>query len=511
MSEIKVNDLDPLQNVPNEALIYVVSEGVDYKTTKERLLFDLQQQISNTILPDQLISIGVITKIGNNRTVPAGATWRIDGTLYSNGFEFTYTVDPASVGMNRIDLLVATNLNTFQKVVGTASPDVVEGPEVPNNTLPVMQHYIFGETVDDEPSPVGLFFEKAYLSNQTILGDAPLGTLGLSEKRGGVIVTGTIPSLGGFQRNSNNFVVGAPFFVHNRTAGVLELQNRNLNSNLKMIFPNDENLFLRQNEIAFFVEVEISGIRYKQFVASSSYVVKATTAARGGVKVTSNEADPLVYTAEDTDGLLSEKQNELFETNGIEIDRTLPEYPVISVDKDYLKGFFQTTLRIVNANTTALNNEILHVTANATITDIVGAVAGDVYKVVVINGLATVGGQIYGKGETIERYFDGTIYITTLPNGQKYIDVTANATVTNDWYLAIVRIKATSTITITSGLNRRIAFTCFAYPTITATFVAGAGETVTSAKGLVLKNGTTNSVFSDGLNNVIIIGEMTIS
>jgi hypothetical protein len=26
-----------------------------------------------------------------------------------------------------------------------------------------------------------------------------------------------------------------------------------------------------------------------------------------------------------------------------------------------------------------------------------------------------------------------------------------------------------------------------------------------------LKNGTTNSVFSDGLNNVIVIGEMTIS
>jgi len=171
----------------------------------------------------------------------------------------------------------------------------------------------------------------------------------------------------------------------------------------------------------------------------------------------------------------------------------------------------QNIPRLVDANTTALNNEILHVTANATITDIVGAVAGDVYKVVVINGLATVGGQIYGKGETIERYFDGTIYITTLPNGQKYIDVTANATVTNDWYLAIVRIKATSTITIPSGLNRRIAFTCFAYPTITATFLAGAGETVTSAKGLVLKNGTTNSVFSDALNAVIIIGEMTVS
>ena len=177
----------------------------------------------------------------------------------------------------------------------------------------------------------------------------------------------------------------------------------------------------------------------------------------------------------------------------------------------YIKDKFQRLPRLVNANTTALNNEILHVTADATITDVVGAVAGNVYKVIVILGLATVGGQIYGKGETIERYFDGTNYITTLPNGQKYIDVTANATVTNDWYLAIVRIKATSTITIPAGLNRRIAFTCFAYPTITATFVAGAGETVTSAKGLVLKNGTTNSVFSDGLNNVIIIGEMTVS
>jgi hypothetical protein len=193
------------------------------------------------------------------------------------------------------------------------------------------------------------------------------------------------------------------------------------------------------------------------------------------------------------------------------VENTTDLNKVVSIATQTALDSKQNIPRLVNANTTALNNEILHVTTDATITDIVDAIAGDVYKVVVINGLATIGGQIYGKGETIERYFDGTIYITTLPNGQKYIDVTANATVTNDWYLAIVRIKATSTITIPSGLNRRIAFTCFAYPTITATFVAGAGETVTSAKGLVLKDGTTNSVFSDGLNNVIIIGEMELS
>jgi hypothetical protein len=196
--------------------------------------------------------------------------------------------------------------------------------------------------------------------------------------------------------------------------------------------------------------------------------------------------------------------------NNLDVDGTGAKYPTVDAVNSGL-GLKQNIPRLVNANTTALNNEILQVTSDATITDIFGAVAGNFYKVVIINGLATIGGQIYGKGETIERYFDGTNYITTLPNGQKYIDVTANATVTNDWYLAIVRIKATSTITIPSGLNRRIAFTCFAYPTITATFVEGAGETVTSAKGLVLKNGTTNSVFSDGLNAVIIIGEMTIS
>ena len=171
----------------------------------------------------------------------------------------------------------------------------------------------------------------------------------------------------------------------------------------------------------------------------------------------------------------------------------------------------QNIPRLVDAKTTALNNEILHVTADATITDIVDAIAGDVYKVVVINGLATIGGQIYGKGETIERYFDGTIYITTLPNGQKYIDVFTNATVTNDWYLSIVKIKANCTITIPVGLNRRISFVCDAYANVTATFVAGTGQIVTSAKGLVLKNNATNTVYSDGLNNVRIIGEMSIT
>jgi len=231
-----------------------------------------------------------------------------------------------------------------------------------------------------------------------------------------------------------------------------------------------------------------------------SNISQAIFAPSIGTTANGSVASPaLGYAAED----VTNKQNSLA------VDGTAAKYPTVDAVNAGLI-LKQNIPRLVNANTTALNNEIFHVTADATIADIVGAVAGNVYKVVVINGLATIGGQIYGKGETIKRYFDGTIYITTLPNGQKYIDVTANATVTNDWYLAIVRIKATSTITIPSGLNRRIAFTCFAYPTITATFVAGAGETVTSAKGLVLKNGTTNSVFSDGLNAVIIIGEMTI-
>jgi hypothetical protein len=77
----------------------------------------------------------------------------------------------------------------------------------------------------------------------------------------------------------------------------------------------------------------------------------------------------------------------------------------------------QNIPRLVDTDTTALNNEILHVTANATITDIVGSVAGNFYEVRVLGGVAIVGGVDYGVGTEIKRNYDGTVWTSQVGSG----------------------------------------------------------------------------------------------
>ena len=77
----------------------------------------------------------------------------------------------------------------------------------------------------------------------------------------------------------------------------------------------------------------------------------------------------------------------------------------------------QNIPRLVDANTTALNNEILHVTADATITDVVDAIAGNFFTVRVLSGVATVGGVAYGVGTLITRNYNGTSW-TSQVNGR---------------------------------------------------------------------------------------------
>ena len=83
----------------------------------------------------------------------------------------------------------------------------------------------------------------------------------------------------------------------------------------------------------------------------------------------------------------------------------------------YVKDKFQRLPRLVNANTTALNNEILHVTADATITDVVDAIAGNFFTVRVLGGIATVDGVAYGVGTLIARNYDGTVWTSQVGSG----------------------------------------------------------------------------------------------
>lgn len=104
----------------------------------------IQQAINER---DGFITLGAIAYTDNSATIPAGAEWRIAGVTYTNPAEVILSIDPATAGYYRTDIIVANTSNTFQIVEGTESTGTVAPAATPANTVKADEINIFGAAV----------------------------------------------------------------------------------------------------------------------------------------------------------------------------------------------------------------------------------------------------------------------------------------------------------------------------------------------------------------------------
>lgn len=77
MADITIPQLDPLANIPDEAILYVVVDGVDYRTTKGEFLSNInsgfQKTVTSNITLDNSYNNTIVKVKGTATiTVPAG-------------------------------------------------------------------------------------------------------------------------------------------------------------------------------------------------------------------------------------------------------------------------------------------------------------------------------------------------------------------------------------------------------------------------------------------------------
>lgn len=124
------------------------------------------------------------------------------------------------------------------------------------------------------------------------------------------------------------------------------------------------------------------------------------------------------------------------------------------------------------------------------------------------------GDMILPKDATAEFYYATEMHYVGnefVRRGKKYILVTGNTSVTNDWDGAIIKVKANATITFPTGLIPGLEFDCATFTGATATLVQGAGVTLNSPSGLILQQKKMLTVFNDTLNTYEVRGEQTTS
>lgn len=164
-----IKNLTELQDVAISTLVPLMAGktlGVDIIGGLPKVI--LKDDVSSTpTLPNEIIFIDEPTQLGDDFTTPAGGSWRINGLINSNLYDYVSTVPAAADGYSRIDILIAKQVNTLELITGDEI-EVIDGniaiaPTLPANTLLVTTFVVIGGDV----IVINPIFSTPYVTKQS--------------------------------------------------------------------------------------------------------------------------------------------------------------------------------------------------------------------------------------------------------------------------------------------------------------------------------------------------------
>jgi hypothetical protein len=103
------------------------------------------------LLNDKITAYGTISRVANVFTYSVGYQWILGGLNYANASDIDITVNDATDGFFRIDIVVVDTNNQIYLIQGFESDSVASQPQTPPDTLLLNIINIFGDNID---SPV---------------------------------------------------------------------------------------------------------------------------------------------------------------------------------------------------------------------------------------------------------------------------------------------------------------------------------------------------------------------
>lgn len=108
-----------------------------------------------------IVSLGTITREGNEFTFSVGFVWKINGVTYQNTAPIVLTIAEASEGFNRIDNALLNTSNSIELQQGLESETIALRPTFPDNNILLTSWNISGDAIGDTETPiVGTQFKK---------------------------------------------------------------------------------------------------------------------------------------------------------------------------------------------------------------------------------------------------------------------------------------------------------------------------------------------------------------
>lgn len=252
MSDKRLSQLANLDNVPNDAMLYVVYNGESYHTTKAQLLASIENRI---------IAIGTITHSDLTTVFGANFQWKINGVSKTNASSITKVLTAASVGFQKVAIGVLNASNGIDVIYGdeVAIGETMVQPPTPVNTLFLTRWDIIEDvaTVPTEPIVGDDFVEKAEFIQKNITGTGEISIVLDSQETNFVItsdditmVEGTAPTSGYLSQFTRDDKI---ISFYNATSNPIVFKHSVEEHNFRM--PDAENLTVEPNEL----------IRFRQF------------------------------------------------------------------------------------------------------------------------------------------------------------------------------------------------------------------------------------------------------
>jgi hypothetical protein len=255
---------------------------------------DLDDKINKIIYPDAFLKTTPPTKIGSLITINAlDFKWRLNQIEYVNSNNYGTTIENATIGYNRIDIIVATKYSNFVKIQGVESIDTALEPPIPEGTLKAAFISVFGDTILDVILPIdGDIFVKKQESQDFIANygaTTVIDKINLIDNRSSISLIGSATDVKSVQLSGEFIRPGKPHFFKNRTGHDVKLWHLAGTGNIKYFFPNGLDLIVKPNEvIQFNTNANDSGnVRFE-------YVGGATAVDVSGKEDSSNKSTSII-------------------------------------------------------------------------------------------------------------------------------------------------------------------------------------------------------------------------
>ncbi|TDO68822.1 hypothetical protein EV143_1186 [Flavobacterium chryseum] len=440
--------------------------------TRNSLNFDSELPYYN-----QITKQTGITSLGLNKTINAGWEWLINNVQYSNSGPLTINFPLASSGKQRLDRVVATNLNTFVRIPGVESISSPTADPRPDNTVDVT-FVLVSDTEVFEPTPpvIGDNFVLKRESQDFIASygsTTVIDKLELNDDRSSVSLIGSATNVKSIQLSGEFIRPGKPHFFKNRTGHDVTIEHNSGTGNIKYFFSDAQNLILKNNEVLEFSLNANDGSNLKFELIGSKLATQIISAPE---KTTVHDNDRIGNAD-------SEDSNKTKYWKFSTIKATI---------KSYTDGFYLT---ITTAQTVSGLKTFLNGTWG-------------------FRNVANSFTSLFVNANTAARTYifqdrNGTIADDTDLAGKQVIDsqieISANSNVLNAWHGQTILFTASCTITVPASLNNSLMFPFRSLTGVTVTWAITAPhvwETTPVSMsektvGHFMKRGSTNTIILD--------------